>query len=84
MVRVRLQSSLLKLEKCNTRVCTLLLQIKLPARGTTYALQLCCGEVCTRPVHAYNKLYGRVGGRYADDRMTPFPCLVSEIPCIKI
>jgi hypothetical protein len=78
MVRVRLQY-LLKLEYYRTGMCTLLLQIKLPARGTTYALQLYYGEACTRPACAYTQImYGRVGSRYAGDRTTSFPCTPSS------
>lgn len=54
MVRVRLQD-LLKLRYYGAGVCTLLLQIKLPARGSTYALQWCQDEVCTSPVRAYTQ-----------------------------
>ena len=55
-------------------------QIKLSARGSSYAVQLCCHEVCTRPARAYMQIEwearegGRVGGRYADDRTITILC----------
>ena len=58
------------------------MQIKLPARGTSYAVQLRCHEVCTRPARAYTQIEwegGRPLCRRSSDNSS---CALSGTPCI--
>jgi hypothetical protein len=59
-------------------------QIKLPARGSSYAVQLCCREICTRPARAYTQIEWE-GGRPLCRRSNDNPsCALSGTPCISI